>query len=352
MFAFWSLTITTVLCYALGFGWRPIPWLGKHGSIEALSFSGVNVDNGKWWVFVTALFCHADLYHVVNNVLMTALVYSVEAAVGSSAIVLGLFLAFGVAGWLLSYVVLRADEGVYSFMKFADTVGSSPSTYGVLVYAALVVPGHELLSPIPLVPPWLLVSSMLFLQLFRDPTAMYKCCLARNIGGAKPTAKTCSSKKGLWLKALLQLLNAALLFGLSFYGVRPIIDWCFGEGGPIPLWTFAAVYVVQSLWMHIRRSLCSKRTSLSQSNEVSHLGGCASAFVVACLATTVGIDHRPTPTRNHATLHGVDQTWSYVAAVTSVCVLTFQSALGAFMEHRTIFHNMQRRLCGQRVREA
>ena len=172
-----------------------------------------------------------------------------------------LFFVLGVSGWLCSYASLRLDTKTYAFMKYADTVGSSPATYGLTLLAALKLPLHRLQSPFqdyyfdvvvgtssssasspppPMVvfPAWLLLGWMLLLPLVKKPTSLS--------GLVITSSQADDDARPLWRKVAMQTGNAVLVCLLCWGVVRPACTLAFGDSANIPLWAWLAVYMLQS----------------------------------------------------------------------------------------------------------
>ena len=149
------------MCYA---SWAiaiacSVLWVGRHEQLAEtplrrlssvhLTVDGNSVVGGPFseglrpWVLVTALFHHASRSHIVNNMLMLlATGGELEAGIGSLPL-LGVFIGAGVVGWLatlLYYKIVLAEAWAGGIAQMQPSVGSSPGTYGLAVFAAVVLP--------------------------------------------------------------------------------------------------------------------------------------------------------------------------------------------------------------------
>jgi hypothetical protein len=69
--------------------------------------SGAQIEAGKLWVFITPSFDHANLPHIVNNMIMFVVCApELEHQIGPAMMVV-VYLSTGAAGWLLNYVLLK-----------------------------------------------------------------------------------------------------------------------------------------------------------------------------------------------------------------------------------------------------
>jgi membrane associated rhomboid family serine protease len=110
------------------------------------SFSGGAVDAGNYHVFVTASFCHASRSHFINNMIMLAAIGpQLEDRLGFVSFFVTYILA-GVAGWLCTFLRVKAlctESWMWDTYKWQESVGASPSTYGLAIAAAcLLDPSH------------------------------------------------------------------------------------------------------------------------------------------------------------------------------------------------------------------
>ena len=149
---------------------------------DDIDFSGVSVEEGKWWVSITATFDHASTSHLVNNmVMLLSFAPQLEETLGAAAVtgggdsssdrsrILGallvwlLFALTGAAGWLLTLLRLkrqhRGEDWAFA-ARYQVSVGSSPATYGMLAFLAAVNPEHCVRRFAGL-PPWLWVTALL-----------------------------------------------------------------------------------------------------------------------------------------------------------------------------------------------
>ena len=151
---------------------------------DDLDFSGLSVEDGKWRVWITATFDHANSSHVVNNMIMLLsfvpqlewlLVHAVSAAVadgtgqsggshlGGALLLWLLFVCTGAAGWLVTLVALRrrhkGDEWTFA-ARYQVSLGSSPATYGMLAFLAVASPNCCVCSTFGM-PAWIWVTALI-----------------------------------------------------------------------------------------------------------------------------------------------------------------------------------------------
>ena len=153
---------------------------------DDVDFSGVSVEDGKWWVWISATFDHASTSHAVNNMVMLAsfapqledvLARAVASAavdgsssgdVGAGSRLVGalllwaLFVATGAAGWLLTLRLLkhrhRGEDWAFA-ARYQVSLGSSPATYGMLAFLAVTAPGRCVCRTFGL-PAWAWVTAL------------------------------------------------------------------------------------------------------------------------------------------------------------------------------------------------
>ena len=126
--------------------------MANHLTTQTSQFSGASIEEGRWWVYLTATVDHAGLPHLVNNMLMLAMgAAELEAllatafsspALGAVAFVT-VFLGTAAAGWGTTLVVTRwryHGEEWDCAAKFQGSVGSSPGTYGLAACLAFAAP--------------------------------------------------------------------------------------------------------------------------------------------------------------------------------------------------------------------
>lgn len=99
--------------------------------VEYLLFSGRNLMSGYIWTLVTSLFVHADLTHLIGNMLFLYVFGSaVESGVGSAKMVLAFFL-----GGALSFILSLYLYGFDTVM-----VGASAAIFTLAAIAMLIKP--------------------------------------------------------------------------------------------------------------------------------------------------------------------------------------------------------------------
>jgi membrane associated rhomboid family serine protease len=119
------------------------PLLAFYGSFSYVAVLG----QFQVWRLVTYQFCHANIEHIVVNLLGLLLAGPlVEERLGRLKFLL-FYLACGVAG-PFAHLLLTAI-GIMPFGIFTPLVGASASIYGTLVAAAMIAPNEliELLFP-------------------------------------------------------------------------------------------------------------------------------------------------------------------------------------------------------------
>jgi len=135
-----------------------------------IHFSGDAVESGKAWVFVTAGLAHGSISHLVNNMIMMipvmggleSLLTQHDAGGGEGgqgegggnaglplartvALLYLIYFLTGAAGFMMTY---RRNYNLNPELwnvatKFMSTCGSSPSTYGIMFFAAAAYPNHR-----------------------------------------------------------------------------------------------------------------------------------------------------------------------------------------------------------------
>jgi len=203
--ASWALALTCVLLWVL----RKEAELVRLSSTN-LTMTANAVVGGPFagkrapWVLFTSLFHHATRAHLVNNTFMLLVTAGeIEVDVGAARLV-ALFLATGAAGWCATMAFTRwmhAEAWRDGVAQFNESVGSSPATYGLALFASARFPlsapvGAALGSP----PFWLLCAGITFLPMLVDTD-----------DDALSEAKTASQKlhQKKWLPAAA--LSAAVL---------------------------------------------------------------------------------------------------------------------------------------------
>jgi membrane associated rhomboid family serine protease len=176
------------------------PLLAFYGSFSYVAVLG----QFQLWRFVTYQFCHANLEHIVVNMLGLLLAGPiVEERFGRVRYLL-FYLACGAAGPVAH--LLLTSLGLMPFGVFTPLVGASASIYGVLVAAAMIAPKaivELLLPPIDVklrTLAWVLVGLSLAAVLWNWSNAGGH---AAHIGGAVAG----------WLLARRMLVNKRLVTG-------------------------------------------------------------------------------------------------------------------------------------------
>jgi len=155
--------------YEIGWGMRPRPvvkWLliinfavfclqsifmalGKTKFEDFLHLSAIDVSQGYLWQFFTYMFLHADVLHLLLNLLMLWLFgVEVELALESRRF-LQMYIIGGLVGGLLWYV--------FSYNSGSSMVGSSGAVYAVIIAFATLYPNR----PITLLPFFILPVTIL-----------------------------------------------------------------------------------------------------------------------------------------------------------------------------------------------
>ncbi|HEX8340201.1 MAG TPA: rhomboid family intramembrane serine protease [Tepidisphaeraceae bacterium] len=119
------------------------PLLAFYGSFSYVAVLG----EWQFWRLLTYQFCHANVEHIVVNLLGLLLAGPiVEEHLGRLRFLL-FYLACGIAG-PIAHLVLTGI-GVMQYGTYTPLVGASASIYGLLVAAAMIAPAEmiELLFP-------------------------------------------------------------------------------------------------------------------------------------------------------------------------------------------------------------
>lgn len=127
------------------------------------------VDDGKWYSLILATLGHASRGHLLNNVAMFLCVApQVEQLIGEAGLVV-LFFSTGLAGWIGTLLFTRfahADMWKLGVAQFQTSIGSSPATYGVAMFASLCL-GPEIATSVAFgMPNWLWLATLIFLPKF------------------------------------------------------------------------------------------------------------------------------------------------------------------------------------------
>jgi len=104
---------------------------------------------GKWeiWRFFTYQFCHANITHILVNMMGLLLAGPiVEEKLGRVRFLL-FYLICGAAGPVAHLIF--ALIGVMNVNAFTPLIGASASIYGILVAAALIAPNEEVMLALP-----------------------------------------------------------------------------------------------------------------------------------------------------------------------------------------------------------
>lgn len=250
-------------------------WVGRHEQLVGetplrrlssvhLTVDGNNVVGGPFseslrpWVLVTALFHHASRSHIVNNVLMLlATGGELEGSIGSLSL-LGVFIGTGVVGWLatlLYYKIVLADAWAGGIAQMQPSVGSSPGTYGLAVFAAVVLPSDSGVGAALWLPSWAAFALQLFAPKF------FGSGFGVNV-----------AKEPL-LSRILPAVAASVACG--YFVLRPLLVY-IGHCGPAEFFTFYLFGV--TIPPAVRDWL---NGTVSSADHPCHLGGALFALVLA-----------------------------------------------------------------------
>ena len=271
------------MCYA---SWAiaiacSVLWVGRHEQLAEtplrrlssvhLTVDGNSVVGGPFseglrpWVLVTALFHHASRSHIVNNMLMLlATGGELEAGIGSLPL-LGVFIGAGVVGWLatlLYYKIVLAEAWAGGIAQMQPSVGSSPGTYGLAVFAAVVLPPDTGVGAALWLSPWAACALQLFAPKFVGD--------GFGVNVAKEPL----------LSRILPAAAASVAFG--YFAMRPLLAQ-FGGCGPAEFFAFYLFAV--TIPPAIRDWL---KGTVSSADHPCHLGGALFALVLA-----FGVSNQP-----------------------------------------------------------
>lgn len=124
---------------------------GSLPDVDDTAFSGDALERRGLLNFVTPSFSHFDRSHVVNNMIMfTAVSPALEQQIGPAALFF-LYIGCGAAGWWFTKTITLRSCGAELWTeagKFQQSVGASPSTYGLCAAASLLLAGEaEIILP-------------------------------------------------------------------------------------------------------------------------------------------------------------------------------------------------------------
>lgn len=179
-------------------------------TILALAFSGDNLSMGRWWVLLTSMFIHGDVFHITLNSL--ALFFFGKALESRVAMgkYLTIYFAGGVAGSLLS---------LFFYLPDVPIVGASGAIFAVMGAAMLLKP-FELVSfpyvlplPIALVGVIYSLSNVALLFSSTESNVAY----IAHVGGLATGIALGSGEKG-GKKGLLVVLGV-----LAFISLAPVV---------------------------------------------------------------------------------------------------------------------------------
>jgi membrane associated rhomboid family serine protease len=109
-------------------------WKPRFLDGEIAEFSSLALKQGRIWVFITALFLHADWSHLLNNVVFFgAISRELEALMGPGGIA-AVFFMTGIVGWLFTLAYNHFQYG--EMADYVWSCGSSPATYGCAFFLA------------------------------------------------------------------------------------------------------------------------------------------------------------------------------------------------------------------------
>jgi membrane associated rhomboid family serine protease len=111
--------------------------------LEYLAFSGVGLLSGKVWTLVTSLFLHADIWHLVGNMLFLYVFgNTVEEDLGSKK-TLGVFFFGGILSFLLSLLfydpavpLIGASAAIFTLSAIVMLI--KPLKFSILFFQGLV----------------------------------------------------------------------------------------------------------------------------------------------------------------------------------------------------------------------
>lgn len=113
--------LTTILC----------SYFGENPLLDALYFSGENLAKGYFWTPITSLFIHANLMHLIGNIVFLYIFGStLEREVGSARTMLAFFF-----GGALSFIL-----SLYFYGYNARMVGASAAIFTLAAAVMLIKP--------------------------------------------------------------------------------------------------------------------------------------------------------------------------------------------------------------------
>mmetsp|Transcript_96603 Transcript_96603/g.201898 ORF Transcript_96603/g.201898 Transcript_96603/m.201898 type:complete len:301 (-) Transcript_96603:299-1201(-) len=151
-----------------------------------LHVSGSALEEGHWWVLITATLDHADRPHLINNMIMVACLGEPLESLLGPWLLLVLYFFTGVVGWAATLADARRkfDAELWDCAaKFQTSVGSSPATYGLAGFLAIAWPDAACAQAFGL------PACLWLLALCACPALV---CLKRSKNGFKAFAGHCS----------------------------------------------------------------------------------------------------------------------------------------------------------------
>jgi hypothetical protein len=238
---------------------------------ENMCFMGARLEEGRWWVYLTATVGHNSWSHIVNNMLHFACIGpALEARVGPWWMLVFYF-ATGAGGWLFRLQLLQVQypkesEGWKFVARYQDSIGSSPATYGLTHLLASLAPASHTSTAFALSPS-ALISLLYFLPMFFGEKY--------NIQPWHKRAKADNSKKtAAKLPFNWRCVAAAVGFFTAWrYVINPGFGWGFPDG--VEAWQFWAIYVfkVAAFFKVVNRAVEGRWKTLWCPDNESHLGG-------------------------------------------------------------------------------
>lgn len=219
------LTIACVVMYVISLALDPSVILHISGIFDLLSPSGESLFHlgmtgrlmmglGQWWTLCTAVFLHGSILHILFNVLIMRRYLPMVADLYGNARAFILFMAAGIAGYVLSNVV----DG-------HSTIGASGAIFGLL--GALISYGRR--TGQSYVTGQLLTSAiMMFVMSFMMGGQVNNWAHAGGFAGgwlAAQVMPTSHRREGPGVIAIAAVLAFVTLVGfvLSFIGYAPLV---------------------------------------------------------------------------------------------------------------------------------
>lgn len=168
------LIIVNVLVFIL------FPFLNL--SVEDYGFSVSNLLKGKYYVFLTSLFLHGDIFHLFYNMFFLFFIGNVfERELGKKKLLLTYFLTGIFADFSFFF-------SIFGYTYQTVGIGASGAISGIIGYGAIAIPWKIVIIPPGYAIPFLILGTFYFisnfLNLFTPSSIAYPAHLFGLVSGA------------------------------------------------------------------------------------------------------------------------------------------------------------------------